>query len=174
MAIGVTLQAAGLLVALSGLSDLSDVLFPNASPLPPRRIWRRVRRVFGRHPETATIPATAAAGFGGAFNARGQGTKARPADWAGLLAWSAYLVSEVDALKERLDDLATGARAVETKLRQEIQTETRDRVEADAQLAERLQMSLAGKDGRGLRKTWFGLALTLVGVVVAGIAALFM
>jgi hypothetical protein len=171
--VGVFLQVVGIGVALWGLSDLSRVLFPGTSPLPPRRGWERVRRAYKRS-SVRTVHVFDTDGAGSVEQAHVLALAGRPGEWAGLPAWRAYFESQLDGVKQQLEWSVRDLQAADDSVRGALDAQRLERVDADAELSERLRMSLAGEDGRGLARTWWGLVITMFGIALAGVGSLFL
>jgi hypothetical protein len=168
--IGLACELVGLGIALWGLDELSSELFPT-SPLPHKAAGRWVKRRVGFKPHTRAHAGVATA-FGAAATlaARGTVTKGRPSDAAPHSQWTAYWDSRLEALSDQMtwlkEDMEKGDRGLAEKL----STEQTERHEAIVQLQERLRVVVGGEGGRGLRRTWWGLAVTALGVLLQGVS----
>jgi hypothetical protein len=108
-----------------------------------------------------------------AGSVRAQGRRGPPSDDATLADWNKYWESRFASVEERIgwvqDDLAKA----DMEIRKLISEEAGERAQADAQIQSRLLRAIGGKEGSGLTKTWWGLASTLLGMLLQGLASLF-
>lgn len=168
---GTAFELGGLGIALWGVDQLGREL-SLGHVVPHRRASRWLKRTLGfkSKPTNAEV-GTAASGFGGAFSARVLKAKARPSDDdAPPSEWHAYWDSRLENLSVQLAWLMEDTKEADRDLGQRLSDEAAERQTADAELSERLRVVLAGEGGSGLVKTWSGLALTLFGVLLSGVA----
>jgi hypothetical protein len=155
--IGLMCELVGLGIALSGLNELNAELFPT-SPLPHEAVGRWIKRRLGFKPKPITIHAEPATLTVTAGEARVLTTKGRPSDAAPHSQWTAYWDSRLGNLSDQIDWLREDMKEADNDLGARLKAERVGRHEAIAQLQERLRVVVGGEGGRGLRRTWWGLA----------------
>jgi hypothetical protein len=111
-----------------------------------------------------------AIGAAATLTARGTVTKGRPSDAAPHSQWTAYWDSRLSALSEQIAWLKQDTEKAHRALAEQLTTERTERHEAIDQLQERLKVVVGGEGGRGLRRTWWGLAVTALGVLLQGVS----
>ena len=164
---GLILQLVGVAVAMWGLEELSVELFGRRLPI--RRLWLKIRAVLsGRSP--VVIAADSGGGTISAGSVRAQVVRPRPADDAELPEWSRYLESRLDNFGERLDWIVEDARAANADLHARVSEESQRHEQRVRAVEEHLVTAVAGREGSGLAKAWWGLFITAAGMVLQGIA----
>ncbi len=175
---GGLIAVAGLILTLSGLSDLSRSLFPNASILPPTKVagWseqllfklhlrKRPPQIIGR--STIDLGAIVSA-------ARVHVSRERPTIAASEAEWIDYLDFSLLELGRRQTEAEEISRAMNISLDHRLNAEEQARAEAISLLDRQITKLVAGEDGSGLRRAWWGVFAALVGLVLQGIASLAM
>ena len=170
---GFILTIAGLVVTLVGLDSLASDLFPHR-PLPYRQGWRWIKEhIPFRRPRSQILPGqTATVGIGVALSARATTTRARPEPDAPHDQWAEYWDSRLVALAQRVDWANEDLTKVRTDLDRQLAEEAATREVADTELAEKVRSWLGGEGGSGLVTAWWGIAATLVGAILQGVASI--
>jgi hypothetical protein len=166
--IGIVLQFAGVVVALRGLGELSSELFQRGSKLPHQVALRWVASQLGRQPPAQVVRARGAGEYGYAGRARGLTTKPRPTENATLGEWNAYWESQFEAVRTQLGWLKSDLKEGHAELRGSINDGSRALAAAERKNAEYVRTVVAGDGGKGLTRTWWGLAITGCGILLAG------
>lgn len=170
---GALLQIAGIALAMWGITSLRRQVFRD-QPTPVGR-WKAwlLRVAFRRKPHPG--PA-----LEGAISTRlvldgsgfGQRMPPKPEGFEPSEAWIEYLTQGMSNLAELRDrDVNKTAERfgrVENLTDTQL-TELRDQVREDR---DNVRSWMAGKDGRGLDRAWYGLALTALGAAFQGAASL--
>jgi hypothetical protein len=173
---GVILELGGIAIALWGVDELSADLFPG-QPLPHRaggrlikRGWRLVKRRLGFKPPARVVQlGTALMEVSALGGVRAFSTKPRPSDAASLTEWNEYWDSRLGNLADQIGWLKQDMKKADHELGARVSAESDARSAAVSDLQQRMRTAIGGQDGRGLVKTWWGLALTFVGVLLQGL-----
>lgn len=169
---GLLLQVIGLVLAVWGVASTKGDLFPG-HPLPHRRAWswtkRTVRRRQGR---THTLEVSGSIIATSAMSAFVQTLPGRPDPDATAGEWGTYLERKVDNLAELREHDHREWKERTDRLGSSLDTERTERVADVARLEQRIGIAVGGEGGSGLDMAWWGLTLTLVGTVVAGVAGI--
>ena len=168
-AIGLGLEALGIAIALWGLRDLSHELF-GRSVLPVSQAVDRVRRLLPWH-RPRTVYGRATMDIGVTLSAHGQAIEPRPRDSAPMSEWNRYWDARLAAITKRVARVNADLKEARQDVGQQIAREASERAAGDAELESRFITALAGRNGRGLVKAWWGLLATFIGTLLAGLAS---
>jgi hypothetical protein len=175
---GVALELGGLGIALSGVDQLGrDLSLGHVVPHRRALQWLRQRRLarwLGLGPKPITIPIDSAAmELEAARSIHPYKTKPHPSDAAPHSEWVEYWDSRLGNLSDQLAWLKEDMKEADNDLAKRLKAEAAERQTAHAELSERLKVLVGGEGGSGLVRTWVGLAITMVGVLLSGLAQLF-
>jgi hypothetical protein len=171
--IGLSCELVGIGIALWGVVELSKELFPGSPVLPlagVRRFGRWFMRTLGIKPKPSHVrlePAELKLSTG---QVRPQATKPRPTIGAPRTEWNEYWDSRLGNLSEQIDWLRKDMKEANDSLAKRLKAESAERHTAITRLEERLKVVVGGEGGRGLVRTWWGLAITAVGALLQGLA----
>lgn len=168
---GTILEGIGLVIAVRGLASLKSDLFPGR-PLPAARALRFVRRKLRRRPANVVLAvASSELGFGSSAQAVVQTLPAPPDGAAPAEEWVPYLLKRIENAEELAHRRHADVRKWNTALGERIDVEQGERIRRDAELEGRVLTAVGGEDGRGLDQTWWGLVVTLIGVILEAIGS---
>ena len=91
---------------------------------------------------------------------------ARPADDAPLPEWNVYWERRIEDVRQEVSSLREQTTKADAKTNRRITDETQARLKSEAEAKQRQKELIAGKDGAGLVKTWWGLLATAIGTLL--------
>ena len=173
MFVGLVVSFAGLAIAMWSIHDLSNELFDHPL-LPLSRLLAMVKRLIhrvlkgkppptpldvddGMHTVTSDLKALWSIG------------KKAPDDDAPLTEWNDYWEFRVGRVEKKLERMSNEMRNADQEISDRLTDESEARLKDQEESKNRLQRLLAGSNGSGLVKTWWGLAVTGFGTVLQAV-----
>lgn len=170
--VALVFQVVGLGLAIWGVAATKWELF-RGRPLPPGRAWASVKRAVGRRKGgTHYIETGGSIAAVGSMSAFVQTLPMRPGPDASAGEWGAYLEKKVDNVEELRVRGEQEWRKRTDRLSESVDRERTERATAIAGLEQRIGTAIGGEGGSGLDLAWWGLALTLVGTLISGVAGI--